>query len=305
MKLWPALAEKSRVLELHRGETIFYYDSEAIIAGDGQPRVVAGKPSLVLVHGLGDEADSWRRVFAPLSAAGFRVIAPDLPGFGRSIARGGITVARHAGAVLTLITAANAADRENPAVLAGSSMGALIAEAAAFKRPDLIRALILLDGCFPMPGGVSKKLLLLPLTGKKWYRSFRQNHEGAWRSLAPYYHKLEALPEEDRQFLRERVIARVESPAQERAYFASLRSLTLMNLFQKAPFSRRIKNFPGKICLLWGMEDRVLNPGIAAAIRALRPNAAYGEIPGAGHLPHQEKPAETAAAILDFLKTLS
>jgi pimeloyl-ACP methyl ester carboxylesterase len=202
--------------------------------------------------------------------------------------------------------ATGAADRENPAVLAGSSLGALAAESAAFKRPDMVKAIVLLDGCFPMTGGVNRGLLVLslPLIGKKWYRSFRRNHEGAWASLAPYYHDLEALPGADKKFLRERVIVRVESPAQERAYFASLRSLIRAGLFQGAGFSRRIRRLPAGLLLLWGAEDRVLAPGTAGKIRTIRPDAAYVEIPGAGHLPHQEKPAETAVAILDFLKTL-
>jgi pimeloyl-ACP methyl ester carboxylesterase len=38
---------------------------------------------LLLVHGLGDEADSWRHVLLPL-AERYHVVAPDLPGFGRS-----------------------------------------------------------------------------------------------------------------------------------------------------------------------------------------------------------------------------
>jgi pimeloyl-ACP methyl ester carboxylesterase len=306
MKPWPSLAEKGRVLAFPGGETVFYYDSEAIIAGDGQPRAVTGKPSIVLVHGLGDEADSWRRLIAPLSAAGFRVIVPDLPGFGRSVSKGRISIEKHAEAVLALIDAAAEADRDNPVVLAGSSMGALVIESAAFKRPETVKALVLMDGCFPMRKSVDKNLLLmgLPFIGKKWYRSFRQNHEDAWRSLAPYYHDIEALPAEDKTFLRERVIARVESPAQERAYFASLRSFNLISLFWKAGLSFCVKYFPGKLLLLWGAEDQVIPPGAAGAIRSLRPDAAYTEIPGAGHLPHQEKPAETAAALLDFFKTL-
>jgi pimeloyl-ACP methyl ester carboxylesterase len=182
-------------------------------------------------------------------------------------------------------------------------MGALIAESAAFRRPDQTRALVLMDGCFPMTGGINKDLLLLglPFAGKKWYRAFRKDHEKARQSLAPYYHNFEALPEEDKQFLRDRVIARVESRTQERAYFAFLRSFTLVNLFWKSGFSWCVKNFPGKILLLWGAEDQVVKPGAAAAIRSLRPDAAYAEIPGAGHLPHQEKPVETAAAICSFL----
>jgi pimeloyl-ACP methyl ester carboxylesterase len=306
MQPWPPLAEKSRVLRRHRGGTLFYYDSEAVNAGDGQIRALSGKPSIILIHGLGDEADSWRRVFAPLGAGPFRLIAPDLPGFGRSAARGRIHIEGHARAVLELMEASGAADKANPAVLVGNSMGALVAEAAAFRRPDLVKALILMDGCFPMSGGVNKSLLLmgLPFIGKKWYRSFRQNHESARRSLIPYYHDFEALPEEDKQFLRERVIARIESPEQERAWFASLRSLNLTGLFKKARFSRSLKKISARILLLWGAEDRVVPPAAGKAIRALRPNTIHTEIPGAGHLPHQEKPAATAAAILSFLKPL-
>src|SRR5262249_23553637 len=40
-------------------------------------------PPLILIHGLGDEADTWRHVLIPLSQQ-YRVIALDLPGFGRS-----------------------------------------------------------------------------------------------------------------------------------------------------------------------------------------------------------------------------
>jgi pimeloyl-ACP methyl ester carboxylesterase len=302
MPMWPPLAARGKVLSLGKSGALFYYDSE----GDGPP-VRAGaaqKTTLMLIHGLGDEADSWRHIIPLLSGAGFRVIAPDLPGFGRSAVKGRINIDRHAEAVLALLRAAGAADREHPAVLAGNSMGAVIAEAAAFRRPDLVKALILIDGCFPMAGKGDKKtfIMALPFIGKKWYRSFRRCREEAWRSLYGYYHHLDALAEADKQFLRERVAARVESAAQERAYFASLRSIILVNLFGRAGFSYCVKHFPGKFLVFWGAEDQILPKGTAGEIRALRPDTANTEIPGAGHLPHQEKPAETAAAIIDFLK---
>ncbi len=41
------------------------------------------KPPVLLLHGLGDEADTWRHVL-PLLQPDYRVLAPDLPGFGRS-----------------------------------------------------------------------------------------------------------------------------------------------------------------------------------------------------------------------------
>jgi pimeloyl-ACP methyl ester carboxylesterase len=287
---------------------LFYYDSNSISGvRDKDTSTAAGKPVIILIHGLGDEADSWRHLIPRLSAAGYRVAAPDLPGFGRSAAAGRIHIGVHAEAVIALAGAVNTSGG-GPVILAGSSMGAVVAETAALRRPGLAKALILIDGCFPMRGGVSGGLMLmgLPFIGRKWYRSFRRNHEGAWRSLFPYYHDLEGMREEDRRFLRERVIARVESETQERAYFASLRSLIFSNLRSMFPcgrsgLARRIKAFDGRILILWGGGDRVLPPETAAALRALRPDSAWETIAGAGHLPHQEQPEETAAAILRFL----
>ncbi|HEX5724659.1 MAG TPA: alpha/beta hydrolase [Longimicrobiaceae bacterium] len=60
-------------------------------AGDGPP--------LVLVHGLGLSCDFWVRNGPPLAAAGFRVLAPDLPGFGPTPGPGVVPVAAQARAV--------------------------------------------------------------------------------------------------------------------------------------------------------------------------------------------------------------
>jgi pimeloyl-ACP methyl ester carboxylesterase len=182
-------------------------------------------------------------------------------------------------------------------------MGALIAEDAACGQPGLVRGLVLLDGCFPSPAPFNAGLvsLALPFLGKRWYRAFRTNHEGAYQSLFGYYAKLQGMDGADREFLRERVIARVESPSQERAYFASLRSLMGTYLTGSPAFSRRVAAFPGRILILWGGEDRVLPPDSAAKLRNLRPDTAFKIIPAAGHLPHQEQPAQTADAILRWL----
>jgi pimeloyl-ACP methyl ester carboxylesterase len=284
------------------GGDLFYYDSEVNPA--------TNKPAIVLIHGLGDEADSWRHVFPLLADAGYRVIAPDLPGFGRSVWKGKISIRCHCKAVLRLLTRVGVAgqvgivSRDNPAILAGSSLGAAISELVACNRPDLVKALILIDGCLPLNGKVDKGLLalMLPSVGSKWYRSFRKNQKAAWESLYPYYSDLEAMSAEDREFLRERVIARVESENQERGYLSTLRSMNLFFIFNGKNTSRRIKTYPGKIAILWGEKDRVLPVEKASLFRSLRPDAQMILISGAGHLPHQEKYEETAAHMLRFLK---
>jgi pimeloyl-ACP methyl ester carboxylesterase len=290
MTLWPALAASAKQLSLQGGrERIFYYDSA--------PESSA-KTAVILIHGLGDEADSWRRLIPLLNAAGFRTLALDLPGFGRSVTPGRISLKGHIAAVLKLL------EEAGPAVLAGSSMGAIVAEGTAFKRPDLVKGLILVDGCLPMSTSLGPGMIrsALPFAGKKWYRAYRTNPESAYHSLYTYYSDLERMHEADRRFLRERVMARVESVTQERAYFATLRSLIRTHLTMKKAFTRGLAAFPGKLLILWGDQDHVLPVDSASCIRELRPDAAFTLIPASGHLPQQENPAETAKAIIQWLE---
>ncbi|MDR0451444.1 MAG: alpha/beta hydrolase [Treponema sp.] len=307
MRSWPALADRAKSLGLPGGGTLFYY-----AAGGGESG--AKKPLVVLVHGLGDEADSWRGVI-PLLQERCRVLAPDLPGFGRSVVPGRISVTRHIRAVVRLLEAEGAGPGD-PAVLAGNSMGALIAEGAALARPELAKALILIDGCFPLAAKPDKGLLFLclPFLGKRWYRQFRRDHDAAYRSLFPYYADFEAMGGAERCFLRKRVVERVESAAQERAYFASLRSMAGRSL---APGRRYLKKLDAflrgsaggrgtegvskKLLMIWGEKDLIMPQASARLLREAFPEAGFSVIGGAGHLPQQEKPAETAAAILRFL----
>jgi pimeloyl-ACP methyl ester carboxylesterase len=304
-----------KLLELRGRETLFYYASGGGPARKPDAGAGVEKPLVVLIHGLGDEADSWRGLI-PLLAERCRVLAPDLPGFGRSAAPGSIGVKRHVRAIIRLLEE-EGAGKENPAVLAGNSMGALIAEEAAVSRPDLAKALILIDGCFPLAAKPDRGLLFLclPFLGKRWYRRFRRDHDAAYRSLFPYYADFGAMGETERHFLRERVIERVESAPQERAYFASLRSMVWVSLASGRRYLEKLgvflRNGAGpargtgdaseKLLMIWGGQDRITPQSSAKLLREAFPEAAFTVIEGAGHLPHQEKPAETAAAMLCFL----
>jgi pimeloyl-ACP methyl ester carboxylesterase len=295
MKPWPSLAPYGKSVSMSGG-TLFYYDS----AQDNDP--LTNRQTILLIHGLGDEADTWRHIFPLLVQAGYRVLALDLPGFGRSQWKGWISMRCHCRAVLRVMAEA-AASTERPVTLVGSSLGAGIAEMVAGRQPELVKSLVLIDGCFPFAGSIDRGLLLvgLPFVGKNWYRSFRTNHEAAWKSLYPYYSDLDALSVEDKDFLRQRVIARVESSNQERGYFATLRSMAAVFQFSKRALTRKIQAYPGKILVLWGEGDTVLPQGKADLFRSLRMDADFAIIANAGHLPHQEKPDATAAEIVRFL----
>ena len=285
--------DRSRVIK----QGLFYYDYG--------PQNNSGKPVLILIHGLGDEADTWRYMIKPLGDAGFRVLALDLPGFGRSPTNKRSGIGHHRDAVLKLAEAA----AENPDqgfVLIGSSLGAAVAEAAALAS-SRVKALILIDGCIPVESSGSSQIILsaLPFAGPKWYRSFRTNPERAWRSLFSYYGDIQSLSEKDKDFLRERVMDRVCSSSQERAYFSTLRSMIFQSL--RIPYYKRIGSWPGEISLIWGEKDEVMPIDVTKSFIKLRGGISteLTIIPGAGHLPHQEKPAETAELILARLRKIS
>ena len=293
MRPWPSLAPVAFCLKggSPGAETIFYYDSPP---GNG----ASSPPAFVLIHGLGDEADSWRHVIPLLNSRGYRVLALDLPGFGRSVAPGKISIRNHVAAVLNLT---GAACPGVPVYLAGNSMGAVVAEMAALEKPELSRGLILIDGS--IPGGPARPgpfALAKLLFSRKWYRAYRGDPEGAWASLYPYYADLDSMLRDDREFLRERVMARVASPAQERAFFATQRSLVWTFLTSSSRIIREIKEYEGEILLLWGDMDRVVPLSSAEAFQALNPDIGLELIPFAGHLPQQEKPGETARRMADF-----
>lgn len=121
--------------------------------GDGKP--------LVLLHGLGNNAKSWSFVLKHLDSKQHRIIAPDLLGFGDSPKpmQCNYTPADHADAVIKTLDELKITN----ALIAGHSMGSIVAIEVARKRPDLVRQLALFGA--PLYETVPK--------GTRWKRLFR------------------------------------------------------------------------------------------------------------------------------------
>ncbi len=253
---------------------------------DAGPR---NAPPLLLVHGLGDEADTWRRVLGALSER-YRVVAPDLPGFGRSPlpAHRWLTPPYLAALLRELVDHLGM----RPVTMVGSSLGAVLAQVAAIQDPGLVSRLVLVDGGLLAMGGTSRNLLpmLVPGIGERGYRSLASDLDAAFATLAPYYARLEDLPQQERQFLRERVGKRVASATQMRAYFSSFRGLVTWMLVAGKRSGRRAAALGIPTTYVWGAEDHIVPLRAGTAAQARHPGARLVVIPGAGHLPHQETP---------------
>jgi alpha-beta hydrolase superfamily lysophospholipase len=95
-------------------------------------------------------------------------------------------------------------------------------------------------------------------------------------------------------------MARVCSSTQEKAFFDTQRSLVWVFLTASNGFIRKIQNYKEKILLIWGEKDRIIPFSSTDVFKTLRTDIKMELIPGAGHLPQQEKPAEIARLMTDF-----
>jgi pimeloyl-ACP methyl ester carboxylesterase len=101
----------------------------------------AGEPAVVLEAGLNNGAASWQRVM-PLLAPHVRVAAYDRAGIGGSVpAPGLVTIDRQVDDLASVITGLAAGS----CVLAGHSWGGMLVQLLAFRRPDLVAGLVLVD----------------------------------------------------------------------------------------------------------------------------------------------------------------
>jgi pimeloyl-ACP methyl ester carboxylesterase len=281
MRVPSALSSFARSLTLpSSGDTIFLYEAGS-----------SGAPDLLLVHGLGDEADTWRRVIPALTER-YHVVAPDLPGFGRSPLppRGGLTPSLLIAVLAELVQYLGM----RQITLLGSSLGASLAQALAVAHPEMVSRLILVDGGLLQRARLNAGMLLglLPGLGERRYKRLAGDLDAAYGSLRPYYANLDALPMAEREFLRERVAERVSSLSQMRAYFSIFRSFAGWLILKGRFLSRRARALPIPTLYVWGKLDHIIPVGTAQATFRSHPGATLAVIPEAGHLPHQETPWE-------------
>ena len=116
-------------------------------AGAGE----TARPLVVLLHGFPEIAYSWRKIIAPLAAAGYHVVAPDQRGYGRTtgwepepgrdLTHGALDWVRD---VVALVAALG----HRQAHLVGHDFGSPIAATAALVRPDLFSSVTLMSAPF-------------------------------------------------------------------------------------------------------------------------------------------------------------
>lgn len=114
------------------------------------------RPLVLLLHGFPELAYSWRKVMAPLAAAGFRVVAPDQRGYGRTTGwdanyDGDLGSFRILNAVRDALGLVSALGYRDVASVVGHDFGASVAAWCALVRPDIFRSVALMSAPFAGP----------------------------------------------------------------------------------------------------------------------------------------------------------
>lgn len=260
------------------------------------------KPLMVLVHGLGASHTSYRDIIQPL-AADHRVVALDLPGFGLSP-----PIAHHDLDHLSASVVEAIEHLGGPAALVGNSMGGLVSELVAARRPDLVSSLVVIAPASPAWPPTSKADRHIAL------RLGAQSLPGVGHALL---HGLRAAltPREQTMRVLEIVSSDVGdlSPATVEASVAvaeTRRSLpwsidatiqatasVRRMLYAPGRFARMVASIPMRALILSGRHDRVVPSSAIRRLADLRPDWEWHEHPDVGHVPQMERPEWTIERI--------
>ncbi|HSJ23447.1 MAG TPA: alpha/beta fold hydrolase [Longimicrobiales bacterium] len=245
--------------------------------------------ALVLVHGFPFSAAMWRpQLDSP--PAGWRVIAPDLPGFGESAPVDGdmLSMDAAADAVAELIRGLGL-DR---VVLGGLSMGGYVCFAFMRRHPQLVRGLILAD-TRPGADGEQVRRGRLQSAAKISQGGTGELVEGMLpKLLSPL--TLKRQPEVEAEV---RSIMEAASPA---GVIAALHGMAA-----RPDSTPELRSVTVPTLIVVGMDDVITPPGEAQLMSRGIPGSRIEPIVDAGHLPNLEQPAEFNRLLNGFLASVS
>lgn len=258
-----------------------------LIRGRALPE--AGEQTLVLLHGLFAEKDHWVDFVRALPRR-YRVVVPDLPGFGESDrlddARYGYAdQLRRLGLLLDGLV-------DGPVHLAGSSMGGTLAALYAIQQPQQVASLAFIGA----PHGLRS-----PVPSP----TDRLIDSGAVPLVARDAAGFEALLSRlfaRRPFLPYPILQAARRSALERA--PSNRRLWREHVADRYLLGGCIQALRTPLLALWGAQDQVFDVSGADLLCAAQPTADIHRMAGVGHLPMMEAPTRAARLYAGFLAAL-
>src|ERR1700732_3779808 len=237
-------------------------------------------PAVVLLHGAGFDHSTWALHSRWFAHHGYSVLAPDLPGHGRSAGQPLPTIADMADWTAALLDAAGA----RQARLVGHSMGSLIALETAARHPDRVSGLSLIGTAATMTVGPdllkaaeANDIAAIDMVSI-WGLGFKAELGG---SLAPGLWMHSGA---------QRVLERCRRGV-------LFNDLSACNAYQNALAAAAQITVPATFVL--GERDMMTPARSGKALAAALPNSRTVVLRGAGHMMMVERPDELLAALQD------
>lgn len=244
----------------------------------------SGQPAVLLLHGLGADGNSWSLQIPELVKAGYRPLAPDAPGFGRSPYDGrGWSFKRIAAGLAGLLEELCT----GPVHVIGLSMGGVIAQQFAFDNPHLVRKLVL----------ASTFSVLRPDNLSEWFYFLRRLVVVNTLGL-PAQAKVVAervFPQPHYAPLREMLVAAILQ-ADPRAYRRAMFSLGAFDS------RRRLRELKTGVLIITGADDSTVSPSRQKLLASAISGSTQIVIPHAGHAVPVDQPEIFNRSVLKFLQ---
>ena len=256
---------------------------------DSHPQGCGNCEVILALHGFTADKDNWMR-FAKGLVNDYRLIAPDLPGFGETsrVADEKYTLALQAQRVKELLGALNI----QRVHVTGNSMGGHLTAIYTHHYPQDVLSMGLMDAA-----GVAE-----PVKSPQTLAFERGESPQVTRGFSEYQAMLKMVSEQE-PFI----------PLPAKRYFANIATanadhyqVILDDLL--ADDSSRLEPYlpymQQPTLIMWGRQDRSLDVSSVAVFEQLLPNAQSHIFENTGHLPMVERPAESAAVYRAFLQSL-
>lgn len=243
---------------------------------------LAGSPTVLLLHGLGSAGADWLLQFKPLGDAGYRVLAPDLRGFGQSTWPGHTSVPEMAQDMVLLLDAVGA----RVVHVVGISMGGTVALQLALGRAERVRRLVLANTFARLrPQGLNGHLYFI----LRMLLMYTLGLETQARVAAE-----RMLPRPEQAVYRYQLYQRVVH-TDPRAYRAAMWALIRFDV------EERLADIRSPTLVITGGQDTTVPPAAQRRLVAGIPGARQVVLPEAGHVVIADSPVAFNQALLPFL----
>ena len=237
--------------------------------------------TLVLVHGLGASAERWNNVI-PIFSKNFKVIVPDLIGFGYSDKPLLDYTPEFFSDFLHKFFIESAID--DPFVV-GSSLGGQISAEYASTRPSNVKKLVLVS-----PAGIMKQST--PALDAYIMAALYPNEQNAKNA----FEMMEGSGNAVHSDIVSGFIERMRLPNAKLAFMS-----TILGLKNSDPLTEKLQKISAPTLVIWGSDDPVIPITYADSFVSSVEDCRFFRMDGCGHTPYVQDPKTFSSRVMDFL----